>query len=517
LNNKILKLLLTCIAFLTLHYIAYSQQVTLQPWTQVFGTVPGQRLGNNVAYLGKYLDTIRVAIATDSIVKILYLKTPLDTTPRYVFPGNHAQIGDFNGDGIEDLLVGGDSIRIYLGQAGGRFDTAAFFVKHAETPLDGFGIFTAVGDINGDGKDDILMSAPAFPAYGVPADSDYGKVYVFFGRTVMDTVPSFTLPGSRTKSYLGSNVALGDVNGDGKLDLCILGFDYHDIKANRFKYIQVHLGGDTISTVPWFYERGDVNAQSGLACFDVNGDGIADLLWTDRDSSDFVSIHYGGAIIDSFPNLTLKNPGVSSFGNVIGNSGDMNGDGYNDIVVGAYGATITSGFVFVFGGGPRINSNFDAAIGMSSDSFFGYSVASIGDINGDGLADIIVGAPGYEFEDYKGYWGIFKGDTSIKVNVVIENGLLPKVFDLYQSYPNPFNPRTTISYDLKESGEVTLEITNLTGQHIITLIDEKEYSGTHQVFFDGSEYSSGTYFYTLIVRTTNGQTFTDTKKLTLIK
>jgi hypothetical protein len=195
----------------------------------------------------------------------------------------------------------------------------------------------------------------------------------------------------------------------------------------------------------------------------------------------------------------------------------MNGDGYNDIAIGAFDATITSGFVFVYGGGPRLDSTFDAAVGITLDSFFGYSIANIGDVSGDGLADIIIGAPNYEFGNEKGYWGIFLGDSAIKVTDVREKNLIPSVFTLFQSYPNPFNPKTTILYDLKEVARVTLDIINVLGQRIITLIDEQEPPGSHQTVFDGSSLSSGIYFYRLTAKTEEGKIYTDTKKLTLIK
>ncbi|MBI5477002.1 MAG: FG-GAP repeat protein [Ignavibacteriales bacterium] len=218
------------------------------------------------------------------------------------------------------------------------------------------------------------------------------------------------------------------------------------------------------------------------------------------------------------PSLKLKNPGVANFGNAIINAGDMNGDGYDDIAVGAYDATITSGFVFIFGGGTRIDSTFDAAVGMSSESFFGYSISSVGDINGDGLADIIVGAPYYAFANEKGYWGIFLGDTAIHVTDVKEENLLPKRFKLYQSYPNPFNPITTIRYQLAESGYITLAIYNELGQEVEKLAGGYQEAGYYERIWDAKNNPSGSYFIRLLITDENGKAlYLKTEKIVVMK
>lgn len=94
----------------------------------------------------------------------------------------------------------------------------------------------------------------------------------------------------------------------------------------------------------------------------------------------------------------------------------------------------------------------------------------------------------------------------------IHSSDLPTDFQLNQNYPNPFNPSTTISYVLPQSAHVTLEVYNIAGQHISTLVDAQRGEGQHIVTFDGSQLSSGTYIYRLHV----GE-FVQVRKLTLIK
>ncbi len=89
---------------------------------------------------------------------------------------------------------------------------------------------------------------------------------------------------------------------------------------------------------------------------------------------------------------------------------------------------------------------------------------------------------------------------------------LPTEYALSQNYPNPFNPTTTIAYALPETGRVKLEVFNILGQEVSTLVDEIMPAGSHEVVFDASAVPSGIYFYRL---THDG--YSDTKKMALVK
>ncbi len=91
---------------------------------------------------------------------------------------------------------------------------------------------------------------------------------------------------------------------------------------------------------------------------------------------------------------------------------------------------------------------------------------------------------------------------------------VPKEYRLYQNYPNPFNPVTNIKYSVKrETSDVKLVVFDITGKEIIILVNQKQSAGTYEVDFSGSNYSSGLYFYSLII---DGK-LTDTKKMILLK
>ncbi|MCC5940835.1 MAG: T9SS type A sorting domain-containing protein [Balneolaceae bacterium] len=102
----------------------------------------------------------------------------------------------------------------------------------------------------------------------------------------------------------------------------------------------------------------------------------------------------------------------------------------------------------------------------------------------------------------------------ITTDQVLETGgpELPLVFNLAQNYPNPFNPSTIISYELPETSDVRLEVFDLTGRQIATLVEGQVQAGSHRVTFDAGNLSSGVYLYRLQA---GNQIFT--RKLTLIK
>ncbi|HMS63733.1 MAG TPA: T9SS type A sorting domain-containing protein [Ignavibacteria bacterium] len=94
----------------------------------------------------------------------------------------------------------------------------------------------------------------------------------------------------------------------------------------------------------------------------------------------------------------------------------------------------------------------------------------------------------------------------------LSGNLSPEKFYLNQNYPNPFNPGTVISYQLKVSSLVTLKVYDVSGKIVATLVNEKKNAGSYEVKFDGSNLSSGIYFYTI-----NAGDFVETKQMILLK
>jgi len=107
-------------------------------------------------------------------------------------------------------------------------------------------------------------------------------------------------------------------------------------------------------------------------------------------------------------------------------------------------------------------------------------------------------------------WGIAEvigGPTAVKTSPTS-----PYEYKLFENYPNPFNPSTTIQYTLKEKGNTILKVFNLLGQEVAMLVNEDQAVGSHSVTFNANRLSSGVYFYTI-----ESGTFRQSKKMLLLK
>ena len=515
--NTIRRTVIAC--FVTVSFASAQNEWVLQPWVQVEGTVNGQQLGKHVTGISPASNLpYRAAVSKTGSTGLYLLATQNDTTIQQVFLGEDLLTGDLNNDGYVDVVVSKtvndwDTVFVYWGTALG-IDTMDRAAIPGGSQFIRFGA-RCVGDVNNDGFDDLVITANL-------STSARGRVDIHLGPAI-DPIPNVRILGDTTLSRLGGAATVGDLNNDGWNDLVVRGW-HNPTSGPSYDYINVYngLAPDSVNTVPVWTLKGYPLTSQGLACFDANADGIDDLLWTNRDSTNslnYIAVHFGGTSFDTIPSMRLQSPDfVGGFGGVITSAGDMNGDSQADILVGGDQGTITSGFVFVFSGGSEIDGYFDGAVGQSTNSKFGWSVAGIGDINGDGLSDIIVGAPEYDFGTNKGYWGIFLGDTNIPVtSVEIPDKPHPFGFFLFPNYPNPFNSRTTIAYRLEKPSLVRLTISNLLGQELETLVGQKQRPGEYRVEFEADKYPSGVYLYKLTVTDEGGVTQTRTNRMIYIK
>jgi Ca2+-binding RTX toxin-like protein len=327
-----------------------------------------------------------------------------------------AWAGDINGDGFGDLIVGaryaggpadgrpgaGDSYVIF-GKAGGfgaAIDLATIttgdgsqgFVLQGELAVDlsGWSVASA-GDANGDGFDDLIVGAPRADG---PADGrNYaGDSYVIFGKaggfgatidlatlTSGDGSQGFVLQGESSDDRSGFSVAsAGDVNGDGFGDL-IVGAPYADGPADGRDG-----AGDSYVI---FGKAGGFGAAIDLATL-TSGDGSQGFVLHGESAND-----------------------TSGFS--VASAGDVNGDGFDDLIVGARaadgpadGRNYAGDSYVIFGKAGGFGAAIDLATltsgdgsqgfvlhGESANDTSGFSVASAGDVNGDGFDDLIVGAP----------------------------------------------------------------------------------------------------------------------------
>ena len=295
-------------------------------------------------------------------------------------------------------------------------------------------------DVNGDGFADIVVGASGNDAAGDAA----GRVYLYFGApgTTLDPGIDATLTGQAAGDVFGSEVAiLGDVNGDGFADLGV-GADGNDAGGAGAGRAYVYFGGAgaTLEATPDGILTGAATMDSfGVAISgagDVNGDGYDDVIvgaHQTASASGRAYIFFGGpgAAFDTAPDATLMGQtNGDAFGYAAAGAGDTNGDGYDDVIVGAYGYGSSAGRAYVFLGGPgAFDGSADSMLtGATANDVFGLSAAGAGDLNGDGFADVIVGAEGNDAGGSgAGAAYVFFGSSSASLDTTADGTLLGAV------------------------------------------------------------------------------------------
>lgn len=270
------------------------------------------------------------------------------------------------------------------------------------------------GDIDGDGHADVIVGEPT-------EKEGTGRLLFFFGTSEgLGAAADLVLYGGGDQNSFGAAVRMvGDVNGDGLDDFFVMG---RDTKNSR-DFGSFFFGGPGRSFPSAVWPNG-LSGPIG----DVNGDGfddVAEYVWRE----DLVHIYHGspsGPL--PLPARTLRAEQAGShFGHDVAAAGDVNGDGFDDLVVGAMkfnGRYRAGGKVYVFLGskdGIALESAWvaeyplEAKIGVDDqhEQFFGWGLAGVGDTNGDGFDDVVVGASFAERGDRnEGIAFLFLGSTN---------------------------------------------------------------------------------------------------------
>ena len=256
----------------------------------------------------------------------------------------------------------------------------------------------SAGDVNGDGYDDIILGAPFYDN----GDGDEGRVFVFYGSTNgLATTADWTTDGLDAGATLGASAGTaGDVNNDGFADIIIGAPYWNSTVGSEGGKAYVFLGSATglSSTVNWNVNSPQGGVGLGAAvgtAGDVNGDGYDDIIIGAPDHTTSLTkpgrayVYLGDAsgISTSSPWIYDYPTQYSSFAYSVSTAGDVNADGYDDVIIGTDGADEAVAF---YGSASGLGSTPDWSVTGNGDSL-GYAVSNAGDVNNDGFADVIIG------------------------------------------------------------------------------------------------------------------------------
>ncbi|MCB0747979.1 MAG: FG-GAP repeat protein, partial [Ignavibacteriae bacterium] len=365
--------------------------------------------------------------------------TGVNSTVQKTIYGNNANsnlgssvstAGDVNGDGYSDIIVGEPFYKIgietkgafyiYHGSNSGLSNNANFNATGQDGSEFGLSVSTA-GDVNGDGYSDIIVGAHkyTFPEF------EEGLSFIYYGSSSgLDNSVDYLEADIASAKFGFSVSTAGDVNADGYSDVIVGMPDYNGPSNGGAVLVFLGSSGGILST-PNFYNTFSTAdfkfGQSVATAGDVNGDGYSDVVVGSPNNNgyDRATVFYGsssGINLDLLPTVLTINQTSVNFGSSVSTAGDINGDGYSDVIIGApnysNGETNEGGAFVYYGTSNGINTISPIIIETNSASAqLGFCVATAGDVNGDGLSDVIIGAPFYNFSVQGGAAFVYTGKT----------------------------------------------------------------------------------------------------------
>jgi len=451
--------------------------------------------------------------------------TEINGEPDYVLTGEYSEnefgysvstAGDVNNDGYDDIIVGAVSYDSHRGKAylylgGTSMSEPALTFTGLEAGQKFARSVSTAGDVNGDGFDDVIIGCHY-------ANTHEGRAFIFFGGTQMDGQPDIILsPHSQDFHFFGWSVATaGDVNNDGYADVVIGATKFDAYRGKAY----VFFGGANMDDIPDMQMSGEEQFDNFgwmvNSAGDINGDGYDEVIIGStyyNDSTGRAYIYYGGETPDSEADIILTGETDHNYlGRAVSCAGDVDADGYDDILTSAMRHNSYTGKAYIFKGSqyPDIYSDWEY-FGEETRNYFGKSLSGIGDINADGYDDFIVGA--WRNNSDKGKVYVFLGYPMTGV----ENSetFSTKKFMLAQNFPNPFNPNTKIRFYIPESASdkfIVIKVYDVLGREITTLAEGRFNNGWHDVNFNANGLTSGVYFYRMF---SNG--LAQTRKMILLE
>jgi hypothetical protein len=345
--------------------------------------------------------------------------------------------GDVNDDGFADIIVGaslydGDledegAAFVYHGSASGLPSSPSWVEPGGQTSSFFGSAVAGAGDVDGDGYDDAIVGAYLYNENG----SNFGRAVVHHGRNAgLHPNPEWTMVGEQAGAWFGLHVdSAGDVNNDGFGDVIVAAPRYTDTQTDEGR-VYLYLGSSsTLGTTPaWTAEGGQALAQLGgslAPAGDINNDGFDDIIvgapFYDNvvQNEGRVLVYYGSASgLGSTPDVLELGLAGSRFGGDVAGAGDVNNDGFDDVIVGANrfaAGEPAEGAAFVYlGSSSGIGTtpvwSFE---GNQAHANLGVAVGGAGDVNNDGYDDVIVGANVHDgTRSDEGWTAVFLGTAT---------------------------------------------------------------------------------------------------------
>jgi hypothetical protein len=360
------------------------------------------------------------------------------------------------------------------------------------------------GDVNGDGYDDVIIGAHRYDH----GEGDEGRAFVYYGSpSGPEAVPAWTAESHQSGASFGNSVATaGDVNGDGYADVIVGARSYDAGAINEGRAFVYHGSAAGLSATPdWAAESDQAEAFFGYAVAaagDVNGDGYGDVVvgaylfdGGETDEGRAFAYHGSPSGLAANPAWTAESDQAgASFGASVATTGNVNGDGYADVIVGAHaydGGQTDEGRAYLYRGsafgltaGPAWTAEGDQA-----NANYGWSVATAGDVNGDGYSDVVVGSNRFDSGQVNegrafAYRDLRSGSSN---TAVLEPGRAGAGLRFERIYPNPSRSQSVVRYVLPQAGAMRLTIHDVRGRRVALLADRFEEAGDHSVSWEGRD------------------------------
>jgi hypothetical protein len=507
--------IITLLATMWLTAPAAAQVQPLQAWWIDTGDTDSTGLGMGIAPLGDinqdgYDDFVAAGTLGYWVANLyVYLgSSQSDTVPDMVIPKPDSLqwfglptfgVGDVNGDGYPDFIAQGTRQDIppvqeyaYLYFGGPLLDTIPDIImkNESEQQSHSFGSRGAgLGDINGDGYNDMGITDPWFGGTG------YGAIYLYYGGNPPDSIPDIVIHADSILDHIGFHIfPLGDMNQDGYADW-VMSDGQCQGPNGEFStgVVAIYYGGNPPDTIPHTVIYGSVPGADlglGLTTFDWDGDGQEDIFaWCGNfyppDNHGAVWEFNVSPVMSGQPNhIFLGIPGYPGIGEHVFHV-DLSGDGRQDLISGAPGYAM-AGLVYVFLNGTGQDTLYDAYYYQGNfNQQLGNIGSGVGDINGDGIEDMAVSEPAYSGN---GRLHVILGDDGLHQSGIspFPEPLLPQTAVLLKAYPNPFNSEVVLEIFVPSLKNNLIQIYNLKGQEVSHF---RLVYGQYRVVWDGKSNS----------------------------